>query len=655
MRARTTFVLLIVVALTAEALNGAAGSTSAAVEKASQVSPSARAIAYVQAQHRRFGVTAADVADLKVTDVYRSTHTGVAHVYLLQRTNELEVAGGTMTVNLMPDGRVLHVASRLLRDINAKASGTAVLDAVAAVRAAAGDLGLSPSADLRILKDDTDSARTTRLSRAGISALPIPAKLVYQPTETGALRVAWNLEIVELSGEHWWNVSVDATTGTILKKIDLVDHDSVERIAGAVDRKGRDATVALGKIGPKKRAEDGSKYRVYPLPLESPNDGKRAVRKNPADALASPFGWHDIDGKRGYDFTTTQGNNVHAYLDPTGPGNTGAFPLMDAEGGEGLDFDFPVDYTLPPVTYKDAAVTNLFYWNNIIHDVFYRYGFNEKAGNFQINNYKRGGKGDDAVQAQAQDTGGVNNANFATPEDGVAPRMQMYIWPNGPTEVIDGDMDSGVITHEYGHGISNRLTGGPSKTGCLSAHDEREGEGWSDFLAIALTARKGDRGRDPRGMGTYVLGQSSRKEQGIRPTPYSTDMKINPSTYKTIEGAAEPHGVGYVWATMLWEVYWNLVDKHGFNPNPYGNWKSGGNNLTIQLVMDGMKMQPCEPGFVDARDAILAADKALTGGKNQCQIWAGFAKRGLGYKAKQKDPASKVDGVENFSTHPKCR
>jgi hypothetical protein len=327
---------------------------------------------------------------------------------------------------------------------------------------------------------------------------------------------------------------------------------------------------------------------------------------------------------------------------------------MDAEGGEGLDFDFPVDYSLPPATYKDAAVTNLFYWNNVIHDVFYRYGFDEKSGNFQINNYKRGGKGNDAVQAQAQDTGGANNANFATPEDGVAPRMQMYIWP-GVEQVIDGDMDSGVITHEYAHGISNRLTGGPSKTGCLSSHDEREGEGWSDFLAIALTARKGDKGKEARGMGTYVLGQKSRKDRGIRPTPYSTDKAINPATYNTIKGAAEPHGVGYVWATMLWEVYWNLVDKHGFNPNPYENWKTGGNNLAIQLVMDGMKMQPCEPGFVDARDAILAADRALTGGKNGCQIWAGFAKRGLGYKAKQNDPASKVDGVENFSMPPKCK
>ena len=156
-------------------------------------------------------------------------------------------------------------------------------------------------------------------------------------------------------------------------------------------------------------------------------------------------------------------------------------------------------------------------------------------------------------------------------------------------------------------------------------------------------------------MGTYVLGQKSRKDKGIRPTPYSTNKVIDPATYNTIKGAAAPHGVGYVWATMLWEVYWNLIDKHGFNRNPYEGWRTGGNNLALQLVTDGMKFQPCDPGFVDARDAILAADRALTGGDNKCEIWAGFAKRGLGYRAKQNDPTSKIDGEEDFKTHPACR
>ncbi len=55
------------------------------------------------------------------------------------------------------------------------------------------------------------------------------------------------------------------------------------------------------------------------------------------------------------------------------------------------------------------------------------------------------------------------------------------------------------------------------------------------------------------------------------------------------------------------------MQRYGLNPNPYGAWNIGGNNLANQLIVDGLKLQPCSPGFVDGRNAILAADVALTG------------------------------------------
>jgi hypothetical protein len=144
---------------------------------------------------------------------------------------------------------------------------------------------------------------------------------------------------------------------------------------------------------------------------------------------------------------------------------------------------------------------------------------------------------------------------------------------------------------------------------------------------------------------------------GIRTTRYSTDMSINPTTYKTttLGTLSVPHGIGYAWATALWEVYWNLIDKHGFNPNVYDAWQTGGNNLAIQLVMDGMKIQPCRPGFVTGRDAIIQADQQLTGGANQCAIWRGFAKRGLGFGAAQGSSNELDDNVEAFDMPPLCQ
>jgi hypothetical protein len=182
------------------------------------------------------------------------------------------------------------------------------------------------------------------------------------------------------------------------------------------------------------------------------------------------------------------------------------------------------------------------------------------------------------------------------------------------------------------------------------------GEGWSDWFALNLTTHPADRPTTSRGVGSYVVFQPP-DGGGIRPTPYTTDMSVNPSTYAFVADVvniSQPHGIGYVWNTMLWEMYWNLWDRYGYNGDVYGDWTTGGNNLALQLVMDGLKFQACQPGFVDGRNAILQADQALTGGDNQCEIWRAFAKRGLGWSASQGSSLSRTDGVEAFDLPPAC-
>ena len=229
-----------------------------------------------------------------------------------------------------------------------------------------------------------------------------------------------------------------------------------------------------------------------------------------------------------------------------------------------------------------------------------------------------------------------------------------------PPGIRAGDFDNGIIIHEYGHGISNRLTGGPG-VNCLGG-TERMSEGWSDYYAITmLTDPELDDPEAARGMGPYALFQDDRHGAGIRPRPYSRTWEIQPFSYDSIRtggwlgGAslAAPHGVGHGWASVLWDMNWDLIDKHGFNPNLYEPWHTGGNNLALQLVTDGLKFQGCNPTFVVARNAILAADQALTGGENQCTIWASFARRGLGFSAVG-GGTSRADGTEAFDTHPDC-
>ncbi|MGD9856788.1 MAG: M36 family metallopeptidase, partial [Planctomycetaceae bacterium] len=390
-------------------------------------------------------------------------------------------------------------------------------------------------------------------------------------------------------------------------------------------------------------------------------DGGRVTVVNPDDPTASPVGWHDTNGVAGAEFTTTQGNNVHAYHDRDGNNlpDVGSSP----DGGASLIFDFPLDLDLDPSAYTSAATTNLFYWNNILHDVHYHYGFDEASGNFQVNNYGNGGLGGDAVLAESQDEAGIaatffnrNNANFATPPDGQNPRMQMYVW-TFTSPLRDGDLDNGIIAHEYGHGVSNRLTGGPSNANALNAAQSGGmGEGWSDWHALMLTQTVTDGAMDGRGIGTYALGQLP-SGLGIRTQRYSYDMSINSHTYGDISGLAVPHGLGEVWAATLWDLNWALIGGNsldpnlpnpglGFDPNLYTG--AGGNNLAMQLVMDGMKLQPANPSFLDARDAILLADQVLTGGANAQTIWTVFARRGMGYSADDGGSANTTIVTEAF-------
>jgi extracellular elastinolytic metalloproteinase len=790
---------------------------AADTESEAEAGPVAIARSHVADNAASLGVGTADVSDLRVTSVLRSAHNGVTHVNMNQRFDGLEVFGGQTTVNIS-SGEVLFVGGRLVEGL-ADATGRLEIDAIDAVESAASALDLEDPANLRVISESDGPARRTVVSGGGVSDAPIPARLGWQPTK-GGLRLAWQLVIDDVSDQHLWNATVDAQTSDLLAKDDWVDQDSM---AGLVSALARPSVLAQGAslASPEDPVEDGSNYQVFEVPKESPNDGERTLVTNPADAEFSPFGWHDTDGTAGADFTVTRGNNAHAYTDRDNDGDPD--PGSDPDGGAGLSFDFPLDLSEHPQTYFDSSVTNLFYWNNVIHDVMAGYGFTEPFGNFQVTNYSGTGAGGDDVRAEAADGGGQNNANFLTPAmDGGRPRMQMFLWPGnqfgrpnavtvnagsaagtyqaeyarftpaptgtglagdivlvndgvatGPVGTVndgcepyalpagsialvdraaappppppplppfppvcsfrqqvdnaetagavalvvannvagnpvvmsgsmepapvgipavmvsqddgtaikgglpatgsvhrntarppmrDGDLESGIIIHEYGHGISNRLTGGIKPSNCLSGA-EQMGEGWSDYYAIAMLLDPAlDDPEQPRGMGPYALFQDSRHGAGIRPRPYTRDMEIQPFTYDRIktnswitgQSLAIPHGIGHTWAATLWDTTWNLIDRHGFNPNIYEPWNTGGNNLALQLVTDGLKFQGCFPGFIDGRNGILAAEQALTGGENACILWSSFARRGLGFSATQGTSANRDDNTEAFDVPPAC-
>src|SRR4029077_9760585 len=365
---------------------------------------------------------------------------------------------------------------------------------------------------------------------------------------------------------------------------------------------------------------------------------------------ASPNGWIDDSGNE------TLGNNVDAHTDRN---NDNLPDLPRPQGSPFRVFDFPLDLTYQdPTGYGQASVVQFFYWNNWMHDKLYQLGFTEAARNFQSNNFGRGGLGNDAVQADAQDGSGVNNANFSTPSDGSAGRMQMFIF-NGPNPDRDGDLDHEVVLHEYTHGLSNRRIGGG--VGISALQPRGMGEGWSDWFSLSLLSEPGDDVNAAYAEGGYVTyqlsGMTSNYYFGIRRYPYCTDMNKNPLSFKDIDPnqaslhpgiprsgivgtqADEVHNMGEIWCVTLGEARAKLIPKYGY---------SVGNQLALKIVTDGLNLSPANPTFLQARDAILQADNVDNSGADIAELWTAFAKRGMGFGATCPASSTTIGVVESY-------
>lgn len=602
-----------------------------------------------------------DINEMVISSAYLSPTTGWYHVYFNQTYQSIEVYNGMLNL-MIKDGQVQYVANRFIQNISEKTSVNLKQLSVTPTQAlnkTLVKLGLSSGnlQEINPKKILNGIATQASFSDTAISDNNIEVKLYWYPYDVqenketkSKLALAWNVKFLAKNQQNAWSFHIDANSGEIIRQQDNIihcnfgtpehlstPHECIEQHTLPL----KTPSAALSTVA-------ANTYQVFDYPLESPIHGTRTVVTSPytrfIPALSGPGatnGWHN-DGTTNY--TTTRGNNVWAQEDINDDDLQGNSPISAT-----LDFNYAYTKGLATATgNQNAAITNLFYWNNLIHDVLWKYGFDEPSGNFQNNNQGRGGLGNDYVYADAQDGGGTNNANFYPPADGVNGRMQMYLWSNtgSPSYQPDGDFDNGIIAHEYGHGWSTRLTGGPANSSCLD-NAEQGGEGWSDYLTLMLTTNWATltptvaSANIPRGIGTYVLGQTT-SGAGIRPYRYSYDMQnINaPVTYAKVGDSnySVPHGIGSIWATMLWDMTWEIIlqDNQIVNniyDTPAIITDLKGNAAALKLVNEGLRLQPCSPSFVDARNAILKADSLLFGMRYRCAIGQAFARRGLGANA----------------------
>ena len=577
----------------------------------SDAAPKIVARAFVQRYAPLFGLTPGEVAGLDVTKAYKTKHNGATHVSFGQLDQGRDVFGSTLGLVIDRRGRVAIAGGAPYP--GAVAVSAAALTAQQAIERAAAHVGVKMTRRPIVKSVSGDASRKTVLTNTvgrGDGPSDIKAELVTFPMPAGHPAIlAWKTTI-EVDASGWYRTLVDARTGALLYRNNLYSHSGPE----------------------------GNVIRA-----QNPEAGTQQITSF-AGASFNDDGWVDDD--------TTEGNNVLAYRDlEDEDDDTDVQPVRDDQH---FNFNFTEAWNTSGgtdlATDLNAITTQMFYYTNVMHDYLYELGFDEASGNFQDDNFGRGGDDGDPVMAESQDgwDDGVtthcrnssnqpihcrNNANFFTPDDGESPRMQMFMWTNPPWEFRDGAMDGDIIAHEYGHGVSNRLVAGgafddgPVQTGAL-------GEGWSDTISIYKW--------NDSLVGEYVTGDDVDAIRGVAYNNSTLDYGDVCNVRGS--GACQVHRDGEIWASTTHDLRTALRARHG---------NAAGTDHAESFIIDGMKATTqASPNYLNARDGILAAELLNTTGANHCLVWKVFADRGMGFGASS--AANQMSTTPSTDGPPAC-
>lgn len=414
---------------------------------------------YINQNREKLGLTSSETKQWTIQSQTSSETTGIVNYLVMQTFNNIKIDNSYIYF-WIKKGEVINEPEGFVRNISSKVNSVnptnGVVESFSLVQNKLGEKVFSTS----IISSNNNKFK---LSNGELDDDPISAELVYFKNQEGNLILSWSYEFYTQNSQHLWKIKIDATSGEILEKYDLVHNcafrpkdiqhncSSANKIVDFSNKMFKSTSIEMLTPGT-------TNYRVVPWNYESPNHSPRILAVNPeaTTALApstngaSPNGWHNATASIGGSTTVynfTRGNNVFAYSDFNNDSPSSAVAILGI-----TSYAPPTSGTYPNLTfdhayggtgvtassYINAATTNLFYMNNIMHDLWYQYGFTESNRNFQAVNYGRGGSQGDYVLAESQDgsqatTPSFNNANFATPSDGSRPRMQMYLWNVGPT------------------------------------------------------------------------------------------------------------------------------------------------------------------------------------------------------------------------------
>ncbi|KGN37241.1 peptidase M36 [Knoellia subterranea KCTC 19937] len=604
--------------------------------------PVAAARAYLTRNAATFGLAAADIGSMEHVTTNRIGNTDV--VMLRQVIGGVPAGIDGLAVIAVEKGNARYVSTTLapLQGDSAQRRAAATVTPEQALAKAAANVGAKASDVTR--KDDSKSdpdsksgvakesgtrtAWTTFTAKGLVGDQQVTQVAV--PVPGSDARTAYQV-VLRDAADSGYSVYLDAATGEVIARESLVDFDSDN---------------PRWKVFTGTPSGDHSSTDTRVEWCWTTAEGCGETVANPA----SPKAW-DIDHATNLSTTTTSGNNAYSGERWRGTGAVTPAPLTSDRNytyqwtNQWFESKCdPANYTSPTRNDIDAATTNLFAMHNRMHDWAYQLGFTETAWNFQRDNAGKGGLGNDPVLGYSQSgaqAGARNNANFGTPPEGSSGYSNMYLWQplagGFYAPCVDGDFDMSVIGHEYGHGISNRMAGGPN-SGLSGLQAGAMGESWSDLMATEYLQEWGyvPVSATAIPMASYATGNENR---GIRNYNFSKSP-LNYSNVGYDLTGPQVHADGEIWSATQSDVRGLFINRYGAGDvatqrscatGATAATKCPGNRRWMQLVFDAWLLMPSgSVSMVDARNAMLAADLLRFGGANQDILWNGFAGRGLG-------------------------
>jgi hypothetical protein len=523
---------------------------------------------FLQAYRQLFGLREREMDQLRLSSVVR-LRGGGSHVHLVQAVEGIEVFGSHVVVNLDKDGAVRSAGSRLFGDV--APAGEATRDPADAVGIAVDYAYPGIAFSGRVAEEERGADRLVEFLEDGFG-FPPSARLVLFAEREGA-RLAWQVEVAEPSLFTSYRILIDATDGAVLFLENLTSYAEATHIVGT-------------RPVPKREEYAPTNYIIETIPTSTPE---------------SPLGWISGSG------TSLEGNNATSHI-----GYWSEPGLTDPAG----IFDYPFNTS-------ESALVSSWWLVNEAHDRFYAIGFDEEAGNFQRDNFGLGGLGGDPVETVQYVTGPRNPQFFTSAPDGTAVTLNAG-WGDCRfcgdhdgilgRDVTDGDFSPAylpaLVFHEYTHGVTGRLAGGPAATGCANA----------DFQSGALNEATSD-----------LFGQSFH-DPHPRLRSYSDGTGVgrdprNDLTYENFcsvrNGGCEIHDDGMIWSGTLWDLRDSFLAIEPDN----------GLDSFHRLVLESWASVVCDPTFLQMKEAMLAADATLYGGAHQSILQNVFAARGMGENA----------------------